>query len=130
MQLKFKNYKKYYGKICKKENDKNIIQKEQKLYYCYKCLNFYCLNKGKNIYAKKDRHKIIFNNSYDNICFEHKENNIVGYSEYHNKNYCMKGNDFAENNKKIEEELNEDKIKKNEKEMNKNRKIKKNRNFI
>ena len=42
----------------------------------------------------------------------------------------MKGNDFAENNKKIEEELNEDKIKKNEKEMNKNRKIKKNRNFI
>ena len=61
MQLKFKNYKKYYGKICKKENDKNIIQKEQKLYYCYKCLNFYCLNKGKNIYAKKDRHKIIFN---------------------------------------------------------------------
>ena len=70
----------------------------------------------------KDEHQIFFNNSYDNICFEHNGNVVVGYCATHNKNYCIKCNDFEENNKKIDEELNSDQIKKYENEMNKNKK--------
>ena len=122
MQLRCKNRSKYYCQICKSENKKNIIEKDQILYYCSKCFNFYCYNHGKNIHVMKDGHQIFFNYSYDNICFEHNGNTVIGYCENHNKNYCTRCNDFAENNKRIEEELNEDQIKKYENEMNKNKK--------
>ncbi len=123
MQLSCKNNADYYCQLCVNKNEEIINQNEQKLYYCYKCFKFYCYNHGKNVHVMKDGHKIYFNDSYDNICFEHNGNTLLGYCQKDNKNYCLKCNHFAENNKHIEEEFTDEQIKKYESEYDKNKQM-------
>ena len=123
MQLKCKNNSNYFCQLCKLENKENNVKNDQQLYYCSKCFKFYCYNHGKNIHINTNDHNIFFNNNYDNICFEHDGNTLVGYCAYHNKNYCIKCNHFEENNKKIEYEFNKEQIKKYENEINNNKKF-------
>ena len=116
MQLKCKNNPNYFCQICKNKND-------QKLYYCPKCFKFYCYNHGKKVHDMKDGHKIYFNDSYDNICFEHNGNTLVGYCANDNKNYCLRCDHYEENNNKIDEELTKEQINKYEKEYDNNKKM-------
>ena len=123
MQIRCKNNSNYFCQLCQSENNEIKIKDVQKLYYCSKCFKFYCYNHGQKYHNIKNGHNIFFNISYDNICFEHNGSTIVGYCANHNKNYCIKCNHFVENNKKIEQELNEEQIKKYENEINDNKKI-------
>ena len=123
MKLSCKNNENYYCQLCINENNEIRNQNGQKFYYCSKCYNFYCINHGRKVHLLNDGHKIIFNDSYDNICFEHNGNTLVGYCVKDNKNYCLKCNHFAENNKKIDEELTDDQIKKYENEYAQNKRM-------
>ena len=71
----------------------------------------------------KDEHKIFYIRNFDNICFEHNGNTVIGYCNNHNKNYCVRCEHFEENNKKIDEELKDSQINYYENEMNKNKQI-------
>ena len=93
------------------------------LYYCSKCFNFFCLNHGLIHNNLNENHSIFNNNKIDSICFEHNGNSLVGYCLNDNKNYCLKCEHYYENNKKIDDELNDEQIKKYENEMKKNEKI-------
>ncbi len=123
MQIRCKNNSNYFCQLCQSENNENKNKDVQKLYYCSKCFKFYCYNHGQKYHIIKNGHNIYFNVSYDNICFEHNGSTIVGYCANHNKNYCIKCNHFVENNKKIEQELGEEQIKKYENENKNNEKI-------
>ena len=111
----------YTCDIC--ENEK--FEKKEKLdifYYCSDCYKFFCLKHGK-IHNLKEDHKIFLNKKFDSICTKHDGTTVVGYCVIHKINYCVLCNHFNENNKKIEEELSDEKIKILEKEMEKNEKI-------
>jgi hypothetical protein len=123
MKLRCKRNENYYCQLCINEKNEIRNQIRQKLYYCSKCFNFYCINHGKKVHLLNDGHKIIFNDSYDNICFEHNGNTLVGYCAKDNKNYCLKCNHFAENNKKIDEEFTYEQIKKYENEYKQNKRM-------
>ena len=123
MQMKCKNNADYYCQLCVNKNKEIKNQNDQKLYYCYKCFKFFCYNHGKNVHVMKDGHNIYFNDSYDNICFDHNGNTLVGYCEKDNKNYCLKCNHFGENNKHIEDEFTDEQIKKYESEYDKNKQM-------
>ena len=97
------------------ENDKKL---SNVYYYCLNCYKFYCIKHGET-HNLKEKHKIFFRKNFDSSCTEHKENSVVGYCKNHNKNYCFKCNHFNENNRKIEDELNDDKIDYYENEMKK-----------
>ena len=111
---------------CENENNNNI---SNAFYYCSICYKFYCFNHGKMHNLKED-HKIFFCKNFDNNCFEHNGNTVVGYCNYHNKNYCLRCEHFEENNKKIDEELKDDKINYYVNEMKKNENIIKEIEFI
>ena len=81
----------------------------------------------------KDEHKIFIIKNFDNNCFEHNGNTVIGYCNNHNKNYCLICEHFEENNKKIDEILKDSQINYYENEMNKNKQIQKqgcNRCFV
>ena len=65
----------------------------------------------------------MFNNNFDNICFEHNGNTIVGYCSKHNKNYCFLCNHFNENHKLIDEKIKKEKINSYEIKIKNNEKI-------
>ena len=104
--------------LCENENEEN----KNIFYYCSNCFKFFCLKHGK-IHSLKENHKIIFNNNFDNICFEHEKNSVVGYCEKHNKNYCIRCEHFKENERKIDDELKNEEIETFENEMKKNEEI-------
>ena len=112
---------KYFCALCKKENKVNKI--DEILFYCSICFKFFCYNHGKNVHKLKDGHNFYFNECYDNACFEHQGNSLIGYCVEHNKNYCKNCIHFNENNKNIEEELNVQQIEKYEKEIDNNKQI-------
>ena len=114
---------------CESENKENK-KLSNIFFYCSKCLNFFCFKHGE-IHNLIEKHEIIFINKYFNsICFEHNGKNIVGYCSNHNKNYCINCNHYNENNKMIDEELNDDEIKKFEDEVKKNEEIIKEINLL
>jgi len=92
-------------------------------YYCSSCYQFFCIEHG-DLHGLNSNHKtFIINENFDNICYEHKGNSVIGYCINHNKNYCMSCCHFAENNKKVDEEMPDNEINKFENEMNKNKTI-------
>ena len=123
MQMKCRTQKsKYFCEICRNANKKNEFEQEN-LYYCSKCYKFFCYNHGKNIHKLKEGHNIYFNECYDNICFEHNGTSVIGYCSNCNKNYCKRCTHFNENNKNVDEELNEQQIQEYEKEIKNNQNI-------
>ena len=112
---------KHFCALCKKDN--KVIQNDEILFYCSICFKFFCYNHGKNVHELKDGHDLYFNENYDNVCFEHKGNYLIGYCAEHNKNYCKICSHFNENNKNIEEELNEQQIENYEKEIDNNKQV-------
>ena len=109
----------YYCDNCQSENNQNI---DEILYYCSICYKFFCMKHGK-IHKLKDNHKIIFSNNFDNICFEHNGNTIIGYCFNHNKNYCFLCDHFDENHRRFYEKIYVENIENYEKEINNNEKI-------
>ena len=107
----------YFCFLCEKEKKISKIY-----YYCSNCYLFYCFEHGE-IHKFKEGHEIFLSKSFDNKCFEHNGNSVVGYCKNHNKNYCVRCEHFKENNKKIDEELSKDKINYFENAMKKNEKI-------
>ena len=104
---------------CEIENEKNKND-----FYCSFCYKFFCFNHGKT-HKLKENHQVFFlNNNLDSICFEHNGASCLGYCQVHNKNYCKSCAHYNENNKIIDEEFNEDQMKKYENE------IKENKNFF
>ena len=108
---------------CLNENRINYNNNEQILYYCSKCFKFYCFNHVSIHKNSNENHPIFFSNKIDSICFEHNGNSLVGYCFKDNKNYCLRCNHFYENNRKIDEELNDDQIEKYEIQLTKNENI-------
>ena len=105
--------------LCENENNKQL---SNVYYYCSNCYKFYCIKHGET-HKFKEGHKIFFTKNFDSCCTEHNGNTVVGYCKNHNKNYCIRCNHFNENNKKIDEELDDDKINYFENEMKKNENI-------
>ena len=97
------------------ENDKKL---SNVYYYCSNCYKFYCIKHGET-HNLKENHKIFISKNFDSSCTEHNGNTVVGYCKNHNKNYCIRCNHFNENNKKIDEELNDNEINYYENEMKK-----------
>ena len=91
-------------------------------YYCSNCYKFYCYKHGET-HNLKENHKIFFSKNFDSWCTEHNGNTVVNYCKNHNKNYCFRCDCFEENNRKIEDELDDDKINYYENEMEKNENI-------
>ncbi len=112
---------KYSCFSCENKNEENK-NNFSVFYYCSNCFKFFCLKHGE-IHSLKENHKIIFNNNFDNICFEHNKNSVVGYCKNHNKNYCIRCEHFNENERKIDDELKNEEIKNFENEMKKNEEI-------
>ena len=112
---------KYCCSTCTSQNKANS-HFENIFYYCPVCYKFFCLIHGKEHNLKED-HNIFINNKFDSVCFEHDGTTVVGYCSKHNKNYCVFCRDFIENDRKINENLNNEQIKKYEIEMEKNEKI-------
>ena len=101
---------------CEIENKKN----SNISFYCSSCYKFFCFD-HREFHKLKENHQVFFlNNNLDSICFEHNGPTVIGYCPNHNKNYCFKCSHFIENNKKIDEELNDEQIKKYENEIIKN----------
>ena len=97
--------------ICENENKENKNNNlSNSLFYCPNCYKFFCIKHREN-HNLKEGHKILFNNNFDNNCFEHNGNTVIGYCKNHNKNYCLRCIHFNENNKNFDEELNEQQIK-------------------
>ena len=111
-----------FCETCENENKENKNKLSKMFYYRTNCFKFYCLNHGKS-HNLNDGHNIFLNNNLDSICFEHNGPTVIGYCPNHNKNYCFKCSHFNENNKKIDEELNDEQIKKYENEIIKNENI-------
>ena len=119
---------KYSCFSCENKNEENK-NNFSVFYYCSNCFKFFCLKHGE-IHSLKENHKIIFNNNFDNICFEHNKNSVVGYCKNHNKNYCIRCEHFNENERKIDDELKNEEIKNFENEMKKNEEIVKKIEFL
>ena len=105
--------------LCEKENNKknfNIF------YYCSNCYNFYCSKHGET-HKLKENHKIFLSKNFDSVCTEHNRISVIGYCKYHNKNYCKQCEHYNENNKKLDENLNDSQINYYEREMKKNEEI-------
>ena len=113
---------------CKSENKENK-KLSNNFFYCSKCLKFFCSKHGE-IHNLKEKHEVFLNKNLNSICFEHNGKSIVGYCSNHNKNYCINCNHYNENNKMIDEELNDNEIKKFEDEIKKNEKIIKEINLL
>ena len=96
----------YSCALCENENNKQL---SNEYYYCSNCYNFYCFKHGET-HNLKENHKIFSSKIFDNCCTEHYGNSVVGYCKNHNKNYCIRCNHFNENNKKIDEELDDELI--------------------
>ena len=115
-------------KLCKYSPISNCIcdNCEQNLsnffYYCSVCYKFFCVEHGK-LHKLNIGHEIFLNKNFDSICFEHNGPTVIGYCPNHNKNYCLKCSHYKENNKKVDEELNDEEIKIYEKEIIKNENI-------
>ena len=105
--------------VCENEKNKN---NSNILYYCSNCYKFYCMKHGET-HKLKDEHKIFIIKNFDNNCFEHNGNTVVGYCNNHNKNYCLRCEHFEENKRKIDDELKDSEINYYENEMNKNKEI-------
>ena len=104
---------------CKIENKKN----SNISFYCSSCYKFFCFD-HREFHKLKENHQVFFlNNNLDSICFEHNGKSCLGYCSVHNKNYCKLCFHYDENNKKIEEDLNEEQIKKYEIEINENKNV-------
>ena len=112
---------KHFCAVCTKDNKVN--KNDEILFYCSICFKFFCYNHGKNVHKLKDGHNFYFNECYDNTCFEHQGNSLIGYCAEHNKNYCKRCTHFTENNKVFDEDLNEQQIENYEKEIAKNKQI-------
>ena len=106
----------YLCTICENEN---ITSDSKNLYYCSKCYKFFC-SKHAEIHKLKEDHKIFIIINFDNNCFEHNGNSVIGYCSNHNKNYCLRCEHFEENSGKIENELKDSDIIYYENEMKKN----------
>ena len=105
------------------ESEKTKEKKCDINYYCPTCFKFFCFEHGKS-HDLKDEHKTFqFNENFNNVCYEHKGNSIIGYCFNHNKNYCIKCLHFNENNKKVDEELTDNEINKYENNNKNNEKI-------
>jgi len=104
---------------CANENEK----REKNNFYCSVCYKFFCFNHGE-LHKLRENHQIFFlNNNLDSICFEHNGKSYLGYCPIHNKNYCKSCLHYNENNKVIDEELNDEQMKKYENEMKENNNI-------
>ena len=79
--------------LCESENNKKL---SNIYYYCSNCYKFYCFNHGET-HKLKEGHKIFLSKNFDSSCTGH--------------------NEFNENNRNFEEELNDDKINYYENEM-------------
>ena len=78
----------------------------------------------------KDKHNIFLIKNFDSFCIEHNGNTVINYCPIHNKNYCVRCSHFFENNKKIDEELDDEFINYYENEMKKNEENIKNIDYI
>ena len=108
--------------ICENCEEKDKKKLTNIFYYCSICYKFFCIKHGE-LHKLNAGHEIFLNKNLDSKCFEHNGPTVIGYCPNHNKNYCFKCSHFIENNKKIEEELNDEQIKKYENEIIKNENI-------
>ena len=108
--------------ICENCEEKDKKKLTNIFYYCSICYKFFCLKHGE-LHKLNAGHEIFLNKNLDSICFEHNGPTVIGYCPNHNKNYCLKCSHYKENNKKVDEELNDEEIKIYEKEIIKNENI-------